>query len=279
MARPQADQGPEAGDSRWANYRLRLPDQPATADHFRGSGQVHTSDPLHSPAQRQAPDWWQSAGQPQPGDSHPPTSDHLRPGDPAQLADYPQPGEFQQETESQRADQPPEDDGYPPRARWSRPLVAVCVVALLAVAVAVGYRVTLLTWHPGDPSAGQAPSSAPALPPSFTTGPLRITNAYTYQQGAIVYVRLYYANPGNAAGFGFTGASGSTLAQHSFASPGPAIVEPNSITYPFNQGCGTDKPSASVVRAWLYSGTTIITRTKSVVIHLVCASTSATPQA
>ena len=112
-------------------------------------------------------------------------------------------------------------------------------------------------------------------------GPLRITNAYTYQQGAVVYVRLYYANPGTATGFGFAGTKGSTLAPqtHSFASPGAAIVEPNSITYPFNEGCGTSKPSASYVRAWLDSGVNFNIPTKSVIIHLVCASTGATPAA
>jgi hypothetical protein len=262
MARPQPDQAPETGDSRWSNYRLRLPDQPATTDQPRGSGQVPTSDPRHFPGQRQVPDWWQPAGQPPPGDRHPPTADHPQESDSAQLAD-----------------QPPEDDGYVPQSTWYRPLVAVCVVALLAVAGAVGYRLTLLTWHPGDPSAANPPSSASALPGTFTTGPLRITNAYTYQQGAIVYVRLYYANPGNARGFGFAGTNGSSLAQqvHPFASPGAAIVELNSITYPFNQGCGTSKPSASFVKAWLYSDANV--RTNAVTIHLVCASTGATPQA
>jgi hypothetical protein len=268
MARPQPDQAPETGDSRWSNYRLRLPDQPATADQQpRSSDQVHTSDPRPSPERRQVPDWWQPAARPQASDS-------------AQLADYPQLGDYQEEAEPpQLAGQPPQDDGYVPRSSWYRPLVAVCVVALLAVAVAVGYRLTLLTWHPGDPPAGNAPSAASALPGTFTTGPLRITNTYTYQQGAIVYVRLYYANPGDAEGFGFAGATGSSLAQqtHSFASPGAAIVEPNSITYPFDLGCGTSKPSASSVKAWLVNNANV--RTKSVVIHLVCASTGATPQA
>jgi serine/threonine protein kinase len=256
MARPQPDQAPEAGDGRWSNYRLRLPDQPATADQPRSSSQVHTSDPRHFPEQSQVSDWWQPAGQPQPAVSQP------------QAAEPPQ-----------LADQPPEDVGYAPPSPWYRPLVAVCVVALLAVAVAVGYSLTVLTWHPGGTSSGPAPSSASALPGPFTTGPLRITDTYTYQQGAIVYVRLYYANPGSAAGFGFAGTAGTSLAQqtHPFASPGDAIVEPNTITYPFNQGCGTSKPSASYVKAWLYSNTNV--RTRSVVIHLVCASTGATPQA
>jgi serine/threonine protein kinase len=281
MARPQPDRAPETGDSRWSNYRLRLPDQPATTDQPRGSAQVPTSDPRHFPGQRQVPDWWQPAGQP-PGDSHPPTADHPQESDSARLGDYQQLADYPQATEPpQLADQPPEVGGDPPRSTWYRPLVAVCVVALLAVAVAAGYRLTLLTWHPGDPSAGNAPSPGSSLPGSFTTGPLRITNAYTYQQGAIVYVRLYYANPGTATGFGFAGAKGSTLASqtHSFASPGAAIVEPNSITYPFNQGCGTSKPSASYVKAWLDSGVNFNIPTKPVVIHLVCASTGATPQA
>jgi serine/threonine protein kinase len=280
MARPQPDQAPETGGSRWSNYRLRLPGQPATADQQpRSSGQVHTSDPRHSPERRQVPDWWQPAGRPQPAASHPQTADHPQESDPAQLADDPLQGDYSQDAEPpQLADQPPEDDGYAPRSTWYRPLVAVCVVALLAVAVAVGYRLTLLTWHPGDPPDGATPSSASALPGPFTTGPLRITNAYTYQQGAIIYVRLYYANPGDASGFGFAGANGSSLAQqtYQFASPGAAIVEPNSITYPFDQGCGTSKPSATYVKAWLTSANS---RTKSVVIHLVCASSGATPQA
>jgi serine/threonine protein kinase len=267
MARPQPDQAPETGDSRWSDYRLRLPDQPVTTDQPRGSGQVPTSDPRHFPGQRQVPDWWPPAGQPAGG--HPPTADHPQESDSAELAGQP----------PELADQPPEEDEYAPQSTWYRPLVAVCVVALLAVAVAAGYRLTLLTWHPGNPSAANPPSSASALPGTFTTGPLRITNAYTYQQGPIVYVRLYYANPGNAKGFGFAGTNGSSLAQqvYPFASPGPAIVELNSITYPFDQGCGTAKPSESYVKAWLYSDANV--RTRPIIIHLVCASTGATPAA
>jgi serine/threonine protein kinase len=234
---PQPDQAPGTGENPWSNYRLRLPDQPATADQSRAAGQVHTSD------------------------QQMPASERLRPPDHPQADDYPQDGEL-----------PQEDDGYPRHSPWYRPLVAVCVVALLAVAVAVGYVLTVVTEHPGAPSSAGAPSAGSPLGGALDNPPLRVINAYTYTQGTMVWVVVYFANPGNANGFGFTGASGSGMpAQtHLFASPGAGIVEPNTIYYPFNLGCGTGKETTTSVRAWLLSDADV--RTNSVVVHLACTS-------
>jgi hypothetical protein len=100
-----------------------------------------------------------------------------------------------------------------------------------------------------------------------------ITQTTTYTQGVLVYFRVTYADPGhNAEGFGFVGVNGSGWAEenHPFSSPSFGIVGPNTIDYPFNQGCGTDQQTDSYVQAWIYN--TSGTRSQPVTIHLVCTT-------
>jgi hypothetical protein len=89
----------------------------------------------------------------------------------------------------------------------------------------------------------------------------------------MVYVEISYADTGNnAEGFGFVGVNGTSQPEesYSFSSPSDGIVEPGSITYPFNQECGTTQQHASYVKAWIYDSAGA--RSKSVVIHLVCGT-------
>jgi hypothetical protein len=99
-----------------------------------------------------------------------------------------------------------------------------------------------------------------------------ITTAGTYTQGALVYFDIQYADPGHdAEGFGFVGVNGSGWAEenHPFSSPSYGIVGPDSISYPFNEECGTAQQYDSYVEAWIYD--TAGQRSTPVVIHLVCA--------
>jgi hypothetical protein len=108
----------------------------------------------------------------------------------------------------------------------------------------------------------------PAIPAPY------ITQVTTYTQGVFVYFQITYADPGNnAEGFGFVGVNGSGWAEetHPFSSPSYGIVGPNSIAYPFNQGCGTAEQTDSYVQAWIYD--TAGNLSKPVTIHLVCTST------
>jgi hypothetical protein len=99
----------------------------------------------------------------------------------------------------------------------------------------------------------------------------RITSVGTYTNGVFVYFNIQYADPGNdAEGFGFVGVNGSGWAEenHPFSSPSYGIVGPDSIAYPFNEGCGTAQQYDSYVEAWIYD--TAGDQSKPVVIHLVC---------
>jgi hypothetical protein len=99
-----------------------------------------------------------------------------------------------------------------------------------------------------------------------------ITTAGTYTQGALVYFDIDYADPGHdAEGYGFVGVNGSSWAEenHPFSSPSYGIVGPDSISYPFNEECGTAQQYDSYVEAWIYD--TAGQRSTPVVIHLVCA--------
>ena len=71
---------------------------------------------------------------------------------------------------------------------------------------------------------------------------------------------------------GIVGANGSDWSRrhYTFSSPGDGIVEAGSIAYPLDQACGTGLEYASDVRAWIYD--TAGTRTKPVLIHLVCST-------
>jgi hypothetical protein len=115
-----------------------------------------------------------------------------------------------------------------------------------------------------------------ALPPTRVppARPPRITGTYTYQQGATVVFEISYSDPGHdAAGFGFVGVQGSgwlPRQDHSFSSPGDAIVAGNSIAVPLDQGCGTGIEFTSTVKAWIYD--TAGARSKPVIIHLACST-------
>lgn len=130
----------------------------------------------------------------------------------------------------------------------------------------MGYGV-YITFSVTDPaSTGVTPQ--PAIPAPY------ITQVTTYTQGVFVYFQITYADPGNnAEGFGFVGVNGSGWAEetHPFSSPSYGIVGPNSIAYPFNQGCGTAEQTDSYVEAWIYD--TAGDLSKPVTIHLVCTST------
>jgi hypothetical protein len=118
---------------------------------------------------------------------------------------------------------------------------------------------------------------APSPPTHPTPGPQvpTITSAGTYTQGELVYFDVHYADPGHdAAGFGFVGVNGSSWAEenHPFSNPSYGIVGPDSIAYPFNEGCGTAQQIDSYVEAWIYD--TGGQRSTPVVIHLVCTGSA-----
>jgi hypothetical protein len=167
------------------------------------------------------------------------------------------------------------------RRRPLRPLItASAVAAILAAASAAGYGLNAVThqWD-DDPALSQvaariAAKQAGLVPKRVaSTQPPRITGTYTYQQGAMVYFEISYSDPGhNAAGFGFVGVEGSLWPRqhYSFSSPAQGIVEPNSIAFPLNQGCGTGFEYTSTVKAWIYDQAG--TRSKPVIIHLACTT-------
>ena len=122
----------------------------------------------------------------------------------------------------------------------------------------------------GTPSLAKAASAAPSGPASPAAP--EITSVRTYTQGVLVYFDIQYADPGhNAEGFGFVGVNGAGWAEenHPFTSPSYGIVGTDSISYPFNEGCGTAQQYDSYVQAWIYD--TAGDRSKPVVIHLVCS--------
>jgi eukaryotic-like serine/threonine-protein kinase len=107
-------------------------------------------------------------------------------------------------------------------------------------------------------------TSAPAVP--------RIVSVGTHTQGVLVYFDIQYADPGNdAEGFGFVGVNGSGWAEenHPFSSPSYGIVGTDSISYPFNEACGTTQQYTSYVEAWIND--TAGDRSAPVVIQLACA--------
>ncbi len=162
--------------------------------------------------------------------------------------------------------------------------MAACLIAgLLAASGIVGAALVELTRHltassPGIHGAttGPSPSSVGTSPPASAQPPSKtpeITNYYTYQQGEMMYFNVYYTDPGNnAVGFGFEGVDGSKMAlqQHPFSNPAAGIVEPGSIIYPLNQGCGTPQNHSSVLRVWIYD--TAGVRSNAVTVHLACTS-------
>jgi serine/threonine protein kinase len=176
--------------------------------------------------------------------------------------------------------------GPPAGARRKRhPLVTASAIGgILAAAGAAGYGLTIATGPPPGVSAlshmeaqmaappGRAAPARPSSHPSVTP-PLRITSTYTYQQGAVVYFEIYYSDPGHdAEGFGFAGVNGSDWPQqrYSFSNPASGIVEPGSVAFPLDQGCGTGLEYTSDVKAWIYGPGGI--RSRPVVIHLACTT-------
>jgi hypothetical protein len=103
--------------------------------------------------------------------------------------------------------------------------------------------------------------------------PLRpqITAIGGYQVGSLVYVTIFYTDPGkDAKGFGFVGINGAGWAQenHPFSSPSYGIVGHDEISYPFNLACGTPKQYKSHVAAWIYDNAAV--RSQDVQIALNC---------
>jgi serine/threonine protein kinase len=165
----------------------------------------------------------------------------------------------------------------PRRHRRWRPLVRASAIAgILAASGAAGYGLTVATQPHGPQHLGANMAAGPARPADTraqAAPPPRITRTFTYQQGVMVYFKIYYSDPGNdAAGFGFVGVNGSDWPEQrfSFSSPSSGIVEAGSIAYPLNQGCGTGQEYASYVKAWLYD--TAGARSKPVVIYLACTT-------
>jgi serine/threonine-protein kinase len=126
--------------------------------------------------------------------------------------------------------------------------------------------------QPCTSPAGSTPSpSASASTPASPPVP-EITSVETYTQGVLVYFDIHYSDPGNdAKGFGFVGVNGAGWAEenHPFTSPSYGIVGTDSISYPFNEGCGTAQQYDSYVQAWIYDNAG--DRSTPVVIHLVCS--------
>ena len=199
----------------------------------------------------------------------------------AQSAMEPRPEPAPAGTAPADPDQPSGARARSGRRRPRRPLItASAVAAILAAASVVGYGLNAATHQrDDDPALSQvaariAAKQAGQVPKRVASAqPPRITGTYTYQQGAMVYFEISYSDPGhNAAGFGFVGVEGSLWPRqhYSFSSPAQGIVEPNSIAFPLNQGCGTGFEYTSTVKAWIYDQGG--TRSKPVIIHLACTT-------
>ena len=184
------------------------------------------------------------------------------------------------------AEAPPEDQPHPGASRRRRPrrprrpLLTASAIAGVLVAFIAGYGLTTPSHHrPGESAlseteAKMAARPAGLVPARASTAPApRITSTLTYQQGRMVFFVILFSDPGhNAAGFGFVGANGSDWRErsYSFSSPPDGIVEPNSVSYPLDQACGTGLAYASDIKAWIYD--TAGTRSQPVVIHLACST-------
>jgi protein kinase-like protein len=178
----------------------------------------------------------------------------------------------------------------PPR-RWWQPLVtASAVTGILAAGAAAGYGLNIMNEHQPSPlslspAGGQAQGHARIgtgdartvrrAPAHAAPGPVpTIIRTSIYQQGQLVFFEIFYSDPGHdAAGFGFVGVQESgDLPERviPFSSPGPGIVEANTIAYPLDQGCNGNVEFTSSVKAWIYDKAGA--RSKPVIIHLACTT-------
>jgi serine/threonine protein kinase len=299
----RTDTQPRAGDRMPPADQLQVGDQPrphagakphARAkpdDQVRPRDRVPAGDPRRPGGQLQPDD------QREPGDP-PQAGDQLQRDDQAQTGDQPQLGDQAETGDQLRPDHRVRSDGHPsaadqmepddqlgsgdqlqwgdsdrqkPRSPLWRPLAAACVVGgLLAASSAVGYA--LFTRHPAKEPTANPPASTSASPSVLPSGPLDVTRVYTYQQGVMVYVDIYYTYQGNDAnGFGFMGVDGSPIgeANYQFSSPAAGVIEPGSIIYPFNEGCGTAQQRSDSVEVWVDDTTGA--RSPAKVVHLTCA--------
>jgi hypothetical protein len=267
-------------------------DQARTEDHHAQTAErAHTEDQAPSAGHHPDGQDYLDTGEYPQADEQAPPADQL-PAEPAHQA--PRQDQIWSDDHPLRPEPLPPGEGEgqrQPRGGLWPLLAAACLIGgLLLASGAAGAGLVELTRHLTAASSGsQGPSgtafsaglptgagvspSAPAPPRGSSSMPPRITRTYTYQQDEMMFIDIYYADPGNnAAGFGFAGADGSSMGQRTFpfSSPGDGIIEPGTITYPFNQACGTSQRHSSSVRVWVYD--TAGVRSNAVVIHLACAS-------
>jgi hypothetical protein len=101
----------------------------------------------------------------------------------------------------------------------------------------------------------------------------QITSSGTYQAGTWVYFEIWYTDPGqDAAGFGFTGRSGSRWIEgtYPFSAPNGGIIGVDSVAYPVNLECGTPRQHKAEVKAWIYDNAGAASL--PVAIHISCKS-------
>jgi serine/threonine protein kinase len=274
--RLRADTQTRPGDQQQTGHQARLDAEPRPNAESRRDDQ-RPDDRPRSGGQVQ------TGGQAEPDDEAE-TGDQLPPDSRLPPDGQPQSGD-QLEADHQLipGDQPQSGAG-PRRPLW-RPLAAACVVGgLLAASGAVGYALLIANRQPSSASSASGnpateptatgPTSASGFP-GTASGPLQVTRVFTYQQGASIFIDIYYTDS-NADGFGFMGVDGSRIAEanYPFASPGDAIVETGSITYPFNEGCGTNQERSDSIEVWV---TAAGKRSRPYPpVHLACAP-DATP--
>ena len=267
----QPDRGPAVGQRR-AVDGSRTEDPPRAVDGSRTEDPPRAVDGSRTEDPPRAVDGSRTEDPPRAVDG-PSAADPLQLGDGSDAGHEPQLGE-----------ELPPGGGRKPRSRLWRSVAAVGVIGLLAASGAAGYFLTVAL---RQPSGVPSPSRSAAVVPTSSTTPIPrrtsptsrapasplpdITRVYTYQRGVMVYVEIGYTDTGNnAAGFGFVGVNETSQPEenHPFSSPSDGIVEPGSITYSFNQECGTIRQHASSIKAWIYDSSGA--RSKSVLIHLVC---------
>lgn len=136
--------------------------------------------------------------------------------------------------------------------------------------------------QPGSPGSGPEPTpqttTTSASPPPTDQSPPQITQSYTYREGNLVYIQLFFTDADiDAVGFGFRGVNGSWVGEesHLFTDPSYGKVSPGEVDYPFNLGCTTSSPDQTDVEAWIYDQEGA--RSSSVQFHLVCPNLGGAP--